>query len=105
MLFKSTRLTVTIPGSVSRLTLFNKFAGLGVGHILSIAISICSGFAIGLVQFSSVAFTASCGMVFSIVLVFFLSCIRISRVVFSRSRFTQGLTSKLVSHESQFEQR
>ena len=105
MLFKSTGLTMTIPSPVSRLTLFNKFTGLGVGHILSIAISIGSGLAIGFVQFSPVAFTASCGMVLGIVLVFFLSCIRIGRVVFSRSRFTQGLTSKLVSHESQFEQR
>ena len=96
---------MTIPSPVGRLTLLDKSTLLGVGHILPISIAVCSGLAISLVQFSPILFTASCGVVLGVVLNLLLSCLRICRVVFSRSRLTQGLTSKFVSHGYQFQQR
>ncbi len=99
MLFKPSGLTMTVTPPVSRLRFFNEFSRLGVGHILSITIAICSGFTISLVKFSTIVFTATCGVVLGIVVVFLFSCVRICRVILSRSRFTQGLTGELISHE------
>ena len=90
---------MTITPPVGRLRFFDEFSGLGVGHILSITIAICSGFTISLVKFSTIVFTATCGVVLGIVVVFLFSCVRICRVILSRSRFTQGLTGELISHE------
>ena len=96
---------MAISRPVSRLTFFDKFTTLGMGHILAIPISVGSRVTISFVQSCAVFFTAWTGMVLGVILVFFLTCVRICCVIFGRARFPHRFTSKFISHDVKFEQR
>lgn len=90
-------MTVTPP--VRRLRFTNKFTGLGVRHILAVAITISACIAIGAIEACAVLLAFICRMILFVVFVFLFAGVWIGSVVFSRLRFSRGTSSKFVSHK------